>query len=168
MTKSVFQTFISEFARHLKTAYPFAQRLDKSFDVNIPKASSFYFGVSPMYGKHVIITFQHAPKSWDVGQFSINVHISEVFAPAADNWNRWKDRYTTFGDGFYRLATAAGLPDLWWCLLPDAENRPRDTSTGHLWEPDSYDDPAAVIQQAVREVCQFLEAHLLRKAGLTP
>ena len=165
MAKSVFQQFINALDKHVKVAYPFAQRLEKAFDVSISKASSFYLGISPTFGKHVIVTFQHSPKPWQVGEFAINVHISKDYAPASENWMRWQDRYASFEDGFYRLARGAGLPDLWWCLCPATGDAPRDTSNGGYWEPNSYEDQEAVIRQAVLEVCGFIEVHLLRKAG---
>jgi hypothetical protein len=164
---SAFEKFNREFWKLMKIDYPFVARIDKAFCASIPKASSYYIGISPIYRKHVTISFQHSSKAWEIGELTINVNIgAEYGSVAADNFNRWRERFKTFGDGFYRLAAAAEVGDKWWCLCPrNPSYSSRDNSRGNYWEPSSYDSEDVVLQECVVAVAAFLDEHLFKKGG---
>jgi hypothetical protein len=166
--KGEFQRFIPLLLRRLQAQWPFLRPFDASFCVAIPRSRSLYCGVSPRYGKHVIVDFQHSAKAWNVGQFTINVHISEELAPTG-NWTALSRTFATFEDGFYRLPDCVEDRERWWCLRADEGNawtgRRKDDRTLQYWEPDSYADPQQVFAQAADDVARYLETHLFRKAG---
>ena len=154
--------------RRLRRDWPFLARFDTSFCVAIPKSRSLYCGVSPRFGKHVIVDFQPSTKAWAVGQFTINAHVSSELAPTG-NWLAHSNQYAEFADGFYRLPACVEERDRWWCLCPDGGNawtgRRSDDRSSHYWEPDTYAAPQQVFAQAADDVARYLEVHLLRKAG---
>jgi hypothetical protein len=162
--KSAFQSFVRAFWADFSIGCPYAKRFEKTFCVTLPKASSFYLGVSPHFGKHVIVNFQHSPKAWEVGEFTINAHISSEFAPTT-RFSAWTG-FETFEDGMYRLAHVTTGIDRWWCLREkDPEYLPRDNAHGQYWEPSSYQSEDQVISEAIADVRSFLNRHLLQHAG---
>ncbi len=157
--KGIFTKFVPAFWKEAKSKYPFIQKMDKSFAPAYPKSSSFYLGISPSFGKHVILNFQHSNKPWSVGLFTINVHISEKFE-ITSQFNLGQDEYKNFDDGTYRLPVAVD-EDKWWSL----KKLDREVIFGKQWNASSYDSDEIVIQEAVKDVCLFLEESLFRKAG---
>ncbi len=157
--KGIFTKFVSAFWKTTKSKYPFVQRMDESFAHGIPKSSSFYLGISPIYKKHVIINFQHSNKPWEIGLFTINLHISTQFE-VTSHFNLGRDEYINFQDGLYRLPLAVG-DGKWWQLKP-LDN---EAIFGVHWKPSTYTSEDIVIQEAVKDVCLFLEESLFRKAG---
>lgn len=158
--KSTFAKFMSVLKKHLKTEYPFAMQSYEPIDAALPKSSSFYLGVSPIYGKHVVLNFFSYNKPWTVGQFTITVHISTEYL-ATKNWDALSKQYDSFSDGYYSLPIVSTGKDKVWCLQPNAKEGDKYTD---YWSPDSYESEEAVMQQAVVDVCQMLEK-LFRKAG---
>ena len=162
--RGVFQLFIPVLWKHFKKTYPFISRFGKSFCVAIPKSSSFYLGVSPNYNKHVIINFQHSPKPWGVGEFTVNVHISTELS-VTENWTASSENYEQFNDGYYRLASVTGHQDRWWCLrAADPIYKPRNVLRPY-WEPSSYESQDVVFNEAIEDISRFLEDTLFKKAG---
>jgi len=178
---SIFQKFVRTFWKDAKIRYPYITRFETPFCVAIPKSSSFIVGKSPRFHTHVVIDFQHSPKPWATGQFTINAHISEKFEPLERFYGDNSEDYEEGRDGYYRLATATGSKDRWWCLVEDKPDpllveafglesvnlvgcASSSRSAGN-WYPSSYDDEATVIHEAIDDVCRFLEKSLLERYG---
>ena len=116
-------------------------------------------GISTAFQKHVVVTFQASLKPWRVGEFTINVHISNDFElfnldPFA------RERFAQFDVGFYRLSSMSDR-DKWWCLEPVTSESQFD----EYWRPSSYDDDSLVVQEALADVRSDLEKYLLRRGG---
>lgn len=162
--KSIFNQFLSAVWKHFKLKYPFIKRLEKPYCCpGIPRSSSFYVGISSRFGKHVVVNFQHSPKPWQIGEFTINIDISERYEASENNDYGSSDGYGSFSEGFYRLASTLFNKDKWWCLKPTSLARDNDLIT--YWRPSSYDSDETVINEAVADVCNLLEEHVFRKGG---
>jgi len=181
MTKaSIYQRFVRAVWARLKQDHPFVTRLDRPLCVAIPRSSSFYAGRSPMNGKHFLFDFQHSPKPWQGGQFTINVHISTELE-ATDNFSAFSG-YEDATDGYYRLASACLGFDKWWCLkdrdrsfddemrrtLPNFDPAIDDEEFFRQnWRPSSYEDPELVIREALEDVLSLLQVHLFDRFAFT-
>jgi len=165
--KGIYVRFMSALRKDIVKRYPFVHKVEKAFDLSMPKSSTFYLGLSPRYGKHVIVVFYHDPKSWNVGMLNIMVHISTDYA-VTKNWDARMEGYETFEDGFYGMPTnAAGLEPgyfkhKYWLLKPLDKERYR---LAYYWRPSSYDSDEQVIREAMVDVYAELEEHLFRHGG---
>jgi hypothetical protein len=133
-------------------------------------------GRSPANGKHFILDFQHNPKSWAAGQFTINVHISTEFKPTA-NFTALTG-YENAEDGFYRLGANCLGYDKWWCLR-DRDRSIDDVMASTLasfdpaaedlsffkgkWRPTSFTDDSKVIEEAIDDVISVLNEHVFHR-----
>ncbi|WP_162042537.1 hypothetical protein [Undibacterium sp. YM2] len=161
--KKIYAKFIAAFWKSAKERYPSIKRLDKPFCSAIPKSSSFYLGLHPNLGKHILIVFQASNKSWQVGEFAINIHISEKFEPTS-NFHPKEGEFEQFTDGYYRFPSVIGR-DKWWCLNPTSLDSPLQSLIDY-WRPGSYEVEDIIIQEAVRDVCLTLESGFLDRLGL--
>jgi hypothetical protein len=170
--KGMFVKFMSALKKHFKQKYPFVKQMDQSFDVSMPKSCTFYLGVSPIYQKHVILSFSHSTKPWRVGEVGVSVHISTDYA-IAKNWNGRLEDFELFNDGLYTIpkvqtANSHILRIKYWCLKPTSTSRITDSVSDdytEYWRPSSYDDDEIVINETIADVCAMLEQSLFRKAG---
>ncbi|MFZ6781314.1 hypothetical protein ACO0LD_31140 [Undibacterium sp. Ji83W] len=160
--KKIYAKFIAAFWMVARGKYPFIKKLDKPFCPAIPKSSSFYLGLHHKLEKHILINFQPSNKSWQVGEFTINIHISEKFEPTS-NFHPKGGEFERFADGFYRYPSVINR-DKWWCLNCTS----LDSSLQSLidyWRPSSYEVEDIIIQEAVQDVCLTLENGLLDRLG---
>lgn len=142
--KSLFRGFMAAVSKRWKKEMPSVQPLDDSLN-QLPKASTFYAGPMKRSGQHVFLYFQHSPKAWQVGRFTINVVLS------ADKQNPQmaigKRSGADFADGYYRIGFLVGKKDKWWHL-----NQDDPPIISAAWRPLSYDDPETVLSEAVADV----------------
>jgi hypothetical protein len=166
--KGPFELFLPTFWRHVSTRHDFVARPAQSLCAAVPKSCSFHLGVSPRFGKHVLIHLQHSSKAYDAGEFCINVHVSQHLAPAKP-WLGSTSSFGAFDDGFYRLSACVEGKDRWWCLAQKGEGySPREENQFRAyWEPSSYADQTAVFEEASAAVCGYLKQHLFPLAGFT-
>ena len=161
--RGIFQKFMQVLRRRFRASYPFVQPLKQSLDLSIPKSSSFYLGVSPKYNRHVVVNFQHSPKPWEVGQFTVNVHISQELR-LTENYTPQDGDWEAFRDGYHRLYVAGR--GKWWCLKPPESSEPSESSryTEH-WRPPSYDSEEVTIQAVLDDVCCTLDEEVFERGG---
>ncbi|SMC20174.1 hypothetical protein SAMN02745857_00847 [Andreprevotia lacus DSM 23236] len=162
--KSVFSKFIDEFKKHAKLYYPFVQPLKVAVDPSLPKNASFYLGISPVFGRHVILNFHHAQQPWRFGMFTIFAHISDEYN-VAKSFDTFEEEYEQFLEGMYDLPNVALGKEKYWLLkeLPD-EKEDRLTE---LWCAENYENEAVVLEEAVKDVSTLLERTLFLKGGFT-
>src|SRR5262249_31356376 len=79
--RSVFRDFIAALNKHWTAAFPSIRPLERPLGLLLPKASSYYSGVAKPHGLHVFLNFQHSSKSWQIGQFTINIILSQEQDP---------------------------------------------------------------------------------------
>jgi hypothetical protein len=157
---SVFRDFITALRKHWQTRYPSVRPLTEARGT-LPKASSFYAGVASPWGVHVYLYFQHSPKAWQVGQFTVNV----VLASDEHNPSHWGSATNAndgspFWEGPERIGYVIGKRDKWWRLKD--RQRPIVPQT---WCPSSYADPKVVIEEAVEDVSRDVLT-VLQKLGV--
>jgi hypothetical protein len=142
--KSIFRDFIAALRKRWKTEYPFIRSIDEARGM-LPKASTFYAGVIKDTGIHVFLNFQHSCKSWEVGQFTINVVLS------SDEYNPKVGMATCsaldLGEGSHRIGHLLGPKDKWWHLKQDDDGILTQT-----WRPSNYENADEVISEAVDDV----------------
>lgn len=164
---SRFEKLTKQLLRDLSSNYAFVRPLQSAMPPFLPKASSFYLGQSPKYGKHVFVNLQHSSKSWEIGAFTINVVLTaEYGAPRLRHQS--KAEFSSFEEGYYRLGTSTGPKDVWWCLLPrEGEKIWHSSMHREFWVPSNFDDEATVLAECTASVRRFLEEHLFEKAGFS-
>jgi hypothetical protein len=160
--RSIFQAFIITLREKWRTELPTVQPLKKSFGTMMPKASTFFAGVSPRLRKHVFLNFQHSSKSWEAGRFTVNVILSEKEGPPETSGGPFApDKGRPFTEGSYRISSVLGRPqDKWWHLKADGP-----AIVTEAWRPTSYDDRDAVLAEAVADVTIDVRK-TLRKFGI--
>lgn len=175
---SIYQKFLRSAWARIRHDYPFVTRFRESFCVAIPKSSSFLLGRSPKNGKFIVLNFQHHPKAWGTGQFTVNVHISTELVPtkrlAATSG------YQDAEDGYYRLAPECVGYDKWWCLIDRDRSEDDDMSEfdsafdpteadreffENKWRPTAFDSEEVVIQQAVTDVLAMVDLGVVQRFG---
>lgn len=156
MAKSIFVEFVKELAADWAQRWPAIVRVKESYGPALPKASTFYAGSENALSRHVFLRFQHNPKSWNVGTFTVNVILSERRGMPS----RWAlPKYADLDRGVvgsYRLGSILYGADKWWCLLPN------DWPFGMAWKPSSYDDAARLRREAIIDVTEDVERFLRR------
>jgi len=143
-TKSIFREFITTLEKHWKKEYPTLTPLTEARG-RLPKASSFYAGMSRFSGQHVYLYFQHSCKAWEVGRFTINVVLT--LDEEDPKMSIPKDSDSNFGDGYHRIGFLVGSKDKWWHLRQDQDSVLTDS-----WRPSTYENEELVICQAVDDV----------------
>lgn len=166
----------------LRTECSTVRRIEETFDDLMPKASTFYAGVSESSGSHIFFNFQHSSKSWEVGQFTINVIVSSSEKPKRLRHEVMiPEDARSIREGTYRIGPLLGGKDKWWRLKKDnplyedeefdrlirefdrkmKEILPRDEE-GHVsshfetWLPTNYDDDENVCNEAATNVIHDL------------
>ena len=140
--KSIYRDFIANLRKGWKKDLPSLRPLTEARK-NLPKASTFYAGVMRDSGQHVY--FQHSDKSWQVGQFTINVVVaSDELNPKMYPANRSGSH---FGEGYHRIGDFVGTKDKWWHL-----NQDDDPILTEAWRPSSYQNTDIVLSEAVDDV----------------
>jgi hypothetical protein len=86
--RSVFRDFVTAIRKHWQTELPDVRPITDTLGPQLPKASSFYAGVAQPANLHVFVNFQHSPKAWEVGCFTVNFllvtdpeRVREILAP---------------------------------------------------------------------------------------
>jgi hypothetical protein len=174
----VFREFIAAIRKAWRTQMPVIHPIKKSLTSqhgpDLPKSSTFYAGRSSESGLHVFIHFQHSPKAWQVGQFTINIVLSnregapeawaEVSPPADEKSGaeRRKMHESFRAEGDYRIGPLLGRKDKWWHLKRDA-----DSIATEAWRPTSYENPELVIAEAITDVIRDLRS-VFQKLGVQP
>lgn len=157
--QSVYRDFIAALTKHWRVALPSIHPLDQSFGPAIPKASTFYAGTAQPLGLHVYVNFQHSTNSWQVGQFTINMILSQREGPPG----RWAgpfapDDLASLTEGSYRISGILGRKgDKWWDLKGDGS-----PITSATWCATCYDDSDVVLRAAVADVTGDVQAALQR------
>jgi hypothetical protein len=115
--RSVFRDFVTAIRKHWQTELPEVRPIPDSLGPQLPKASTFYAGVSTTTKLHVFINLQHSPKPWEVGRFTVNLillgqpvareMICHQFAP---------EDCSNFVEGSYRIGDLLSSEDKWWRL----------------------------------------------------
>jgi Domain of unknown function (DUF4304) len=160
-TRSVYRDFISAIKKHWRSESPSICPIKESFGPIMPKASTFHAGMSKPSGMHVFFNFQHSSKSWEVGQFTINVILSRGEGPPEGSFGPFPPEGSDpFREGSYRIGLLVGQKDKWWHLKDD----PAPILT-QAWRPSSYDDQPTVISEAVVSVDREIRA-VLRRFGM--
>jgi hypothetical protein len=162
--RSVFRDFIAALRRHWRSELPSVSPLQTAIGcslsgngMGVPKASTFYAGVSRSLGLHVFVYFQHSPKSWSVGEFAANIILSKII-DAPEVWFRWEpDDGGPLTEGCYRVGPLLGKGDKWWCLRQTFPTHPEQH-----WIAASYDNSTQVIADAVVDVTSDVRAVLER------
>jgi hypothetical protein len=157
--RSVFRDFIAALRKRWREELPQVQPIEKTLAPAMPKASSFYAGLSPQLGMHVFVNFQHSSKSWQVGQFTINMILSKR-EDAPETWGGpfAPDDGVLFTEGSYRISSVLGRhKDKWWHLNQD--DPPVITEA---WRPTSYDDYETVLTEAAVEVTRDVREALAK------
>lgn len=162
--RSVFHDFIAALRKDWRLRFPAIQPVKKALGamngMSVPKASTFYVGMSPALGMHVFVNFQHSPKAWEVGQFTVNIILSK-HEDAPEVWFKLSpDNAQSFDEGSYRIGSLLGRKDKWWHLKCSSPAVLTET-----WMPVSYGDEAAVLAEAVADVTSDVSA-VLSKLGV--
>ena len=161
--RSIFRDFVAALRRDWHLHLPGVSPVARALGVGVPKASTFYAGVSRRQNMHVYINFQSSPKAWETGMFTVNVIFFEHDdAPVV--WSKLPpDDGRSFGEGSYRIGPFVGVNDKWWHL----ENG-TSSITVAAWRPTSYDYPERVITEAVADVTRDIRVVLDRFAVERP
>jgi hypothetical protein len=143
--KSIFREFIAILRKEWKEEHSSIRPLTEARG-NLPKASTFYAGVTEQSNLHVHLNFQHNSKSWWVGRFTINVVLS------ADEHNPMmghsgEESGPPFGIGSYRIGHLIGTKDKWWHLKQDD-----DPIITEAWRPSSYQNVEVILSEAADNV----------------
>lgn len=144
MPKGIFAQFMQALRARWSEQLPDLIPLQMSLGPMLPERTTFYVGRTPRLRRHVFVNLQHNTKAQHVGEFTVNVLVSSVFAepPAAG------PRPTELGaEGSYRAGMVLHGKDKWWCLQQTA-----GSTHGLTWRPSSYDNPGDVITQAIADV----------------
>ena len=150
--KGTFATFVRQVEREWRVGLPTLRKIEQSYGPSLRKSSTFYAGSSNRLGKHLFIAFQHNSMPWAVGEFTVNVIVSNrlgapsLLGPGLD--------LAGGAEGNYRLGQELHGKDKWWCLLPT------DNVHGLVWKARSYEDQAAVFQAALADVTADVRAFL--------
>lgn len=163
--KGTFPKFVKFFASHMRQRYPFIEPLDRALGGRLPKASTFYVQRPSEGKKCVFLNLQPSQKAWEVGQFTVNVQVSDK-AESVPHSRLSLAEFQALENGQYRLNSVAAGRDKWWCLLPPG--RGVRTSEGlEYWRAPRYDNDDVVFHQAFEDVRTDLETHLFGVIGLT-
>jgi hypothetical protein len=157
--RSVFRDFIVALRKHWREELPQVRPVDNALGPAMPKASTFYAGLSPRLGMHVFVSFQHSPMAWKVGQFTINVIFSRREG-APEGWGGpfAPDDGTSFTEGSYRIGSVLGRhKDKWWHLKQD--HPPIITEA---WRPTSYDEYETVLNEVTADVTRDVREALVK------
>jgi hypothetical protein len=162
---SRFQRLVKHLLRELKAEYPHVRSLESALAPSIPKASTFYFGESPTFAKHVFVNLQHSPKPWEAGAFTVNVLFTTEYG-VPRQWHRSEEEFERFDEGRYRLASVTGPRDVWWCLLPRKNGEPWQSDKYiEYWVPSDFADDPLVVSECSDSVRRFLRDRLLVRGG---
>lgn len=156
---SVFRDFIKALRKHWRINFPSIQPLETSLGPTMPKASTFYAGMSRSLEMHVFLHFQHSSMAWQVVQSTINVipsrrkgapeHQAGPFLPADG---------VPSAEGSYRIGQLLGRhKDKWWHLKDD-----KPPLSTEAWRPTGYDDYESVLTQAVADVTADVQSVLTK------
>jgi len=128
--------------------YPSIRQVEEARN-GLPKASTYYAGMSRYSGQHVYFNFQHSCKAWEVGSFTINVVLSLV--KDSPQMKHPDQPASHFGDGYHRIGHLIGTKDKWWHLKQDQDDilSPKFIES---WRPSSYENEDLVIDEAVSDV----------------
>ena len=97
--------------------------------------------------------------------FTVNVAIAAEFG-LPGRWNVPSAGFHSFEEGFYRLGTATGPRDVWWCLAPNDQGVAREsTKLFEYWNPSTFDDESVVLTECSLSVRSFLVERLFVKGG---
>ena len=144
---SMFRSFMAALRKQWRVQYPFVRPLTGTFEC-MPKASSFYAGVSQRTQMHVFLSFQPSVKSWEAGQFTVNVVLAlDPKSPRA--WGYTERVGDDFPEGPYRIGRLVGKKDKWWHLQLD-----KDHVGTQSWRPSTYADTSIVVAEVVDDVCR--------------
>ena len=143
--KSMFHEFIATLRKRWKKEHLSIRPLTEARG-RLPKASTFYAGVSRFSRQHVYLCFQHSNKAWQVGRFTINFVLS--MDEQNPQWGIPKcEPASHFGDGSHRIGHLIGTKDKWWHLKQD--DAPIITEA---WRPSSYEKVDVILSEAVEDV----------------
>jgi hypothetical protein len=158
--RNPFPDFIRKLKEDWRVTFPLVRPLEERLSPSMPKASTFYAGIPRPLGMHIFVNFQHSSKAWEVGEFTINVILSNRKGPPEGfGWLRAPEGADLY-EGSHRIGRLVGGKDKWWHL-----KRYRRPPIGiEVWRPSSYDDYDAVLHEAIADVTRDLSA-VLRKLG---
>jgi hypothetical protein len=158
--RSAFRDFIRKLKEDWRVTFPLVRPLDERLSPSMPKASTFYAGIARPLRMHTFLNFQHSSKAWEVGEFTINVILSNHKGPPEGfGWLRAPEGAELY-EGSHRIGRLVGGKDKWWHL-----KRYRRPPIGiEAWRPSTYDDYDAVLREAVADVTRDVGA-VLRKLG---
>jgi hypothetical protein len=161
--RSAFRDLISAVRKHWRTALPSVRQVDEPLDALMSKASTFYAGWSPKLGLNVFINFQHSTKAWQVGQFTINLVLSQTMgAPKHQGGPVVPENESGFTEGLYRIGSILGGKDKWWHLKDDETNL-----VTLAWRPKSYAAYEAILAEAVADVTRDVRLALEKLGVIT-
>lgn len=153
---SLYREFIATLRVHWREAMPGIHAVVVSPGPSMPKASTFYAGMTQESGMYVFINFQHSTKAWEVGQFTVNFILSRhADAPPRTGPHFAPRSGEPFTEGSYRIGWLVGDKDKWWHLRNDAPSL-----VTKPWRATKYDDPATVFAEAVADVTRDVRAAL--------
>lgn len=163
--KGTFPRFVKIFFSHMEERYPFIEPLDRPLGGRLPKSSTFYIQRPSEGKKCVLVNLQPSQKAWELGQFTVNVQISDVVECVPHLRHRLAE-FRALENGQYRLNSVAEGRDKWWCLLPPVKGQSTDQWLEY-WRPSGYGDQDTVFVQTAENVRADLEKYLFGVIGLT-
>lgn len=158
VTRSAFRDFLKSLRTRWKSELSCVKPLEDSFGTMMPKASTFYAGLSSSLRMHVFISFQHSSKAWQVGQFTVNIILSNRLGLPMEHGGPFApDDGVSFVEGSYRIGSLLGRKDKWWHL---SDNEP--SMVIEAWRALSYSSRDTVIAEAIADVTRDVRAVLSR------
>jgi len=155
-----FQALVKGLRTEWRVRFPWMTPVVTGYGPALPKASTLYAGNQNRFGRHVLVNMQHSPKSWAIGDSTVNLVFSTTLGPPS----RWGLDFELGEEpeGFYRLGTIVHGRDKWWCL------RPSESIYEMVWRPTSYDRSDQVVREAIDDISADMErcfATLGHRAG---
>ena len=153
--RSVFRDFVTAIRKHWQTELPDVRPVTDALGPQMPKASTLYAGVAQPANLHVFVNFQHSPKAWEVGCFTVNFllvtdpeSVPEILAPRYKSIER--ERYR---EGSYRIGDLLGIHDKWWRLKGlDPALLEMDLLLGGSGKNEPFVSEKAAVDDVTRDV----------------
>lgn len=164
--RSVFRDFVTAIRKHWQTELPDLRPIAQQMGPQMPMASTFYVGVIQPAKFQVFVNFQHSPKAWEVGCFTVNLllitdleRVPEILAPRFKSIDG-----TDYREGSYRIGLLLGRDDKWWRLKG---GDPALLKTDSLLGGSGEDEPVVAGKDAIAEVTRDVR-QALQVLGVKP
>ena len=164
-----FPRFVRLLRKRWREELPQLEPIDFSAS-SLPKSSTFVWRTG-WKDRRLLVNLQPSSKAWEVGQFTVNLLVSESDGPPTPI--EPPGRRFDHGDvGRYRIGRLTDAhKDKWWCLEPEPEWTVK--LTGRLdagsrlfarFRPASYEDEAKVFDEVADDLTRDVR-HVLARAA---